>query len=335
MFDFFWYFSRRRWSAKNAGDRQTNINCNCKWCEMSEWLTEWMNGGMNGCLAAARATEWLNGWHSSGAASGSSSTENCVKWMSSLASDNFDELNKNTWQRWRLRGGFGERLGLEIGGWGLGVEQRDGHAINEIMTLNWTQNVQRESKNSPGKYSWGRNGLGLEPGTGNWELRMGMGVSLSKASPAAASSSPHEPSHLTREWTAISRLGGFSKKGTVGMALDLDGDWDWHWNWESLDYNWRGSNKSHDRHGHTETLFLGLPSHGNGPRPPCERKVRIKKLAYTQYPLPGTSASASTITIAHTRTHQAASWSCQMGAAGAARKLPAAAADAAHFNLII
>lgn len=32
--------------------------------------------------------------------------------------------------------GLEERLGLEIGGWGLGVEQRDGHAINEIMTLN-------------------------------------------------------------------------------------------------------------------------------------------------------------------------------------------------------
>ncbi|XP_039490686.1 uncharacterized protein LOC120451240 [Drosophila santomea] len=41
------------------------------------------------------------------------------------------------------------------------------------------------------------------------------------------------------------------------------------------------NNKSHDRHGNTEMLFLGLPlplplplppSHGNGPRPPCERK---------------------------------------------------------------
>lgn len=50
------------------------------------------------------------------------------------------------------------------------------------------------------------------------------------------------------------------------------------------------NNKSHDRHGNTEMLFLGLPlpSHGNGPRPPCERKVRIKKLAYTQYPLSST-----------------------------------------------
>lgn len=40
----------------------------------------------------------MNEWHSSGAAGGSDalpeSTENCVKWMSSLASDNFDELNK-------------------------------------------------------------------------------------------------------------------------------------------------------------------------------------------------------------------------------------------------
>ncbi|XP_033167952.1 uncharacterized protein LOC117146091 [Drosophila mauritiana] len=34
------------------------------------------------------------------------------------------------------------------------------------------------------------------------------------------------------------------------------------------------NNKSHDRHGNTEMLFLGLPlpSHGNSPRPPCERK---------------------------------------------------------------
>lgn len=40
----------------------------------------------------------MNEWYSSGAAGGSDalpeSTENCVKWMSSLASDNFDELNK-------------------------------------------------------------------------------------------------------------------------------------------------------------------------------------------------------------------------------------------------
>ncbi|KAI8046198.1 hypothetical protein M5D96_002398 [Drosophila gunungcola] len=71
------------------------------------------------------------------------------------------------------------------------------------------------------------------------------------------------------------------------------------------------NNKSHDRHGNTEMLFLGLslPSHGNGPRPPCERK----------YLLPSWMP------------HPVASWSCQMGADGAARKLPAAA----HFNLII
>lgn len=37
----------------DAGGRQTNINCNCKWREMSECLNEWMNERMN-------EREWVN-----------------------------------------------------------------------------------------------------------------------------------------------------------------------------------------------------------------------------------------------------------------------------------
>ncbi|XP_017039670.1 uncharacterized protein LOC108087014 [Drosophila ficusphila] len=72
------------------------------------------------------------------------------------------------------------------------------------------------------------------------------------------------------------------------------------------DHNWlcpeEGSfnNKSHDRHGNTEMLFSG------------------------------TAAAFTRNGMVHVRP-ASGSWSCQMGADGAARKLPAAA----HFNLII
>lgn len=92
------------------------------------------------------------------------------------------------------------------------------------------------------------------------------GVSFSKASTSTASTSLR-PVTFNARMNSNQPTGGGDGTRQKGLwawlresVLTGNRTHNWFWRRRVLEFN----NKSHDRQGNTEMLFLGLPSHGNG-----------------------------------------------------------------------
>lgn len=91
------------------------------------------------------------------------------------------------------------------------------------------------------------------------------GVSFSKASTSTASTSLRPVTFNARMNSNQPTVGGNGTRKRdsghgSGSVLTGNRTHNWFWRRRVLEF----SNKSHDRQGNTEMLFLGLPSHGNG-----------------------------------------------------------------------